>query len=159
MGYSKYETSGNKNILVAWNADEKSSDGIKFERGLRFRLGYSVDYGAKENSDGTLLSYQNVEYLLNYKYKTFKGKVTCGDEGYDGNYINHDNLQNAIIKVFGDNKLLYTSPLITKGTKTTVFEIDVSNYKNLRIYASIPNVYKYDNSSSIGIVEACLEKK
>lgn len=148
MGYVNYETTGNTNTLTAWNSDEEAQDGIKYERGIVFRLGYSD--GAKNNNDGTLSSYQNVEYLLNNNYKTFQGKLVCGKS---------NNNQTAIIKIYGDGKLLFTSPPMSKGVKSTDFNIDVSNYKILKINADVPNVYGQGFSSLIGIVEARLEKK
>ncbi len=150
MGYANYETTGNENTLKAWKAGAEAEDGIKYERGIEIKLGYCQAYGATENNDGTILSYQNVEYLLNSNYKTFKGKIVCG---------NSQNNQTAIIKIYGDGKLLYTSPPISKGAKTIDFDIDVSNYKVLKINADVPNVFGQGFSSSIGIVEARLEKK
>ena len=149
MGYVDYETSGNKNTLTAWESGAKANDGIKYDRGIQFFLGYAEDHGAMEENDGTLSSYQNVEYLLNNNYNTFSGKLVCqqGD-------------QSAIIKVYGDGNLIYTSPTLTYGAKTVDFDINISDYKILKINASVPNVYyEYLDNSRIGIVEARLAKK
>lgn len=150
MGYAKYETSGNENTLTAWETGATATDGIKYDRGIKFRLGYKD--GTKENNDGTYSSYQNVEYLLNNNYHSFKGKFVCLDD--------YSNQQSTIIKVYGDGNLLFTSPPISTGAKTTDFDIDVSGYKILKIEASIPNLnYNFYYCSQIGIVEARLEKK
>lgn len=87
---------------------------MKYDRGLKLKL----YYGADENNDGTYSSYQNVEYLLNNNYKSFRGKLVC---------VDYNNEQSAIIKIYGDGNLLYTSPPMSKGTKTVEFDIDISN--------------------------------
>lgn len=149
MGYANYETSGNYNTLTAWGTDTRGDDGIKYDRGLKFVLRYD-NVGAKENNDGTLSSYQNVEYLLNNNYKSFKGKMVCVE--------NHDNSQSVIVKIYGDGNLLYTSPPLSRGAKTVDFNIDVSKYKVLKINADIPNIVPWANNTVIGIVDARLEK-
>lgn len=152
MGYAKYETSGNENTLTAWETGATATDGIKYDRGIKFRLGYKD--GTKENNDGTYSSYQNVEYLLNNNYHSFKGKLVC--VGYD---YNDDNAQSAIIKIYGDGNLLYTSPPMSNGTKAVDFDIDISNYKVLKINADIPNLIHGYYQTNVGIVDARLEKK
>ena len=107
-----------------------------------------------ENNDGTYSSYQNVEYLLNNNYHSFKGKLVCA--GYD---YNDDNAQSAIIKIYGDGNLLYTSPPMSNGTKAVDFDIDISNYKVLKINADIPNLIHGYYQTNVGIVDARLEKK
>lgn len=159
MGYANYETSGKENTLTAWVPDASATDGIKYNRGIRFRLGYGGynGAGAQENNDSTWSSYQNVEYLLNSNYKSFKGKMTCAREETVTDSLR--NSQSVIVKIYGDNNLLYTSPPLTKGAKAVEFDIDISNYKILKINTSIPNLFKDSGSSAIGIFEARLEKK
>lgn len=147
MGYANYETSTTQNTLTAWDTNQKADDGMKYDRGLKLELRYDTD----ENNDGTYSSYQNIEYLLNNNYKSFKGKLVCAD--------NSNNTQSAIIKIYGDGNLLYTSPPMSKGTKTVNFDIDVSNYKVLKINADIPNLIHNYSSTTVGIVDARLEKK
>lgn len=153
MGYANYETSGNANTLTAWETGAQDSNNMKYDRGLALTLGYGAYYKyAKENNDGTLSSYQNVEYLLNNQYKSFEGKLLCAR--------NANNSQNAIVKIYGDGNLLYTSPPLTSGTKAVDFKIDVSSHKVLKINVTIPNLVKDDyNRTVIGIVDARLAKK
>lgn len=99
IGYANYETSATHNTLTAWEAKQATDDGMKYDRGLKIILHYDAD----ENNDGTYSSYQNVEYLLNNNYKSFRGKLVCA---YEYAY----NTQSAIIKIYGDGNLLYTSP-------------------------------------------------
>lgn len=144
MGYAKFETNYNLNTLTAWEAGTKATDGLKFDRGIKIKLRYDTE----ESNDGTHSSYQNIEYLLNSNYNAFKGKMAC---------IGGD--QSVIVKIYGDGNLLYTSPLLSTGAKTSDFDIDVSGYKVLKINASIPNLTPWANQTTIGIVEARLEKK
>ena len=76
--------------------------------------------------------------------------------GYD---YNDDNAQSAIIKIYGDGNLLYTSPPMSNGTKAVDFDIDISNYKVLKIKADIPNLIYGYYQTNVGIVDARLEKK
>ncbi len=146
MGYANYETSAAHNTLTAWDTNQKADDGMKYDRGLKLKLYYDAD----ENNDGTYSSYQNVEYLLNNNYKSFRGKLVC---------VDYNNKQSAIIKIYGDGNLLYTSPPMSKGTKTVEFDIDISNYKVLKINADIPNLMRDYDQTTVGIVDARLEKK
>lgn len=144
LGYANYETNSQKNSLTAWESGTRATDEKKYDRGMKILLSHYTE----ENDDGIYESYQNIEYLLNGNYNSFKGKLAC----IQGN-------QSVIVKIYGDGNLLYTSPLLSDGTKTVDFDIDVSKYKILKINASIPNLKHYSGSSIIGIVDARLEKK
>ncbi len=67
-----------------------------------------------------------IQYLLNGKYKSFSGTigVSYNDRDYD---------DESTVKIFGDNKLLYSSPILTAGITPTVFNIDTSGVINLKI--------------------------
>lgn len=158
MGYVGYDTSGKGNDMVTWVEGDKGTDGIKYDRGLSFHLDYRYGQSAlKENNDGSVVSYQSVEYLLNGSYETFECTLLCADKG--------NNNQTAIVKIYGDGNLLYNSPPMTEGTKPLNIALDVSNYKILKIYMDIPNLIpqgKYSESSNrtdIGLIDARLAKK
>lgn len=68
----------------------------------------------------------STEYLLNGKYRRFTGVI-----GVPYNYRNDK--YEGIIKIYGDNKLLYTSPVMTAGVQPTNFNIDVTGVLNLKI--------------------------
>lgn len=144
MGYANYQSNHAYNTLTAWEAGTKATDGIKYDRGIKIELYQAVE----EDNDGTRSSYQNIEYLLNNNYNTFKGKLAC-----------IQGKQSAIVKIYGDGNLLYTSPLLSNGTKTVDFNIDVSGYKVLKIHADIPNLHHEYATTIFGIVDARLEKK
>ena len=68
-----------------------------------------------------------VDYPLNGDFKTFSGTV----------YLNYDfrneTAQHVKLTVYGDGKLLYTSPVITKGLEPQSFSLDVSGVETLRL--------------------------
>lgn len=160
MGYIDYETSGIGNTLQSWSkSSNKACDGIIYDRGLLFTLHSTSgdDKAVKINNDGTLESFQNVEYLLNNQYKTFEGKLICSDTH---NYCY--NTDQIILKYYGDGNLLYTSPPMTKGTQAVSFNVNVDGYKVLKINIEVVSPYEDGLGgphSKIGIVDARLSKK
>lgn len=158
MGYVNYETTGYENALSSWSKNgNEATDGIIYDRGLHFTLytTAAAEDAVKVSNDGTVQSYQNVEYLLNNQYKTFEGKIVCADT-FNYCYNTHQ----IIVKYYGDGKLLYTSPPMTKGTNAVNFNIDISGYKILKINLSVVNPGEYGPyHSKIGIVDARLSKK
>jgi hypothetical protein len=129
-----------------------------YDRGLNFQLNYgSYDDGILKLNDGTMLCYQEVSYLLNQNYKKFNGTLCTldVDKPTDGRE------QHVIIKVYGDGNLIYTSPILSSGSKSTAFDIDVENYKLLKIKVEIPNVYVGSQfaHTNVGIADARLSKK
>ena len=153
MGYADYDTTGGDNIISTIENNTKSADGMKYDRGIKFFLSQSNDYpGYVENNDGTYESWQEVEYLLNGNYEKFTGTLT---------YIRGNEEQNSLIKIYGDGNLIYTSPIMTSGTKSTSFDIDIKNFKVLKIKAFVPNLdYRYANEFAVvGIADARLSKK
>ena len=65
-------------------------------------------------------------FLTNGKYKSFKGTIalTADDKNTTGS---------STVKIYGDDKLLYTSPKITKGVKPQKFNIDITGVNQLKI--------------------------
>lgn len=157
MGYAKYETTGTSNHVATISQKTQMSDGMIYDRGFIFHLGICGN-GARKLNNEKAESWQSIEYLLNGNYKNFTGViVAAGSERL---------AQPAIIKVYGDGGLIYTSPLISDGTKSTDFSVDVSNYKVLKIVAELPNFnyysdtdYNYMHYRNCGIADARLAKK
>lgn len=158
MGYADYDASMPQNAISTISAKTKACDGMVYDRGLNFQLNYgSYDDGILKLNDGTMLCYQEVSYLLNQNYKKFSGTLCTldVDQPTDGRE------QHVIIKVYGDGNLIYTSPVLSSGSKSTAFDINVENYKLLKIKAEIPNVYvgmQYAHTN-VGIADARLSKK
>ena len=153
MGYADYEYSAVKNCFYPISSGTKASDGMKYDRGIAFDLTDYIGYGTIENNDGTFECYESISYLLNNNYKNFEGTLSfLGNKNYDK--------ASSIIKIYGDGKMLYTSPVLAYGTKSTKFSIDVSNVKLLKIYVEIINVSPDYNRGSIPcIADARLSKK
>jgi len=68
-----------------------------------------------------------VEYFTNGNYKAFTGICGCS-------YDNRSDKESTYFEVYGDGKLLYTSPEVTSGTIPFEFDIDISGVKILRIW-------------------------
>lgn len=153
MGYVDYEVSHNQSRMTAIAKGTKDNTGVMHDRGLCFKL-HEEYY--ELNNDGIARSYQTVEYLLNGNYSSFTGDIISFAE---------DGAQPAILKFYGDGKLIYTSPVISNGTQITPFRIDVSKYKILKIHAEIPNFVPErewatrDYYVEFGIADARLAKK
>lgn len=66
-------------------------------------------------------------YALDGKYSKIKGKVVLD---YDSR---SDTSDYTYLKIFSDDQLVYTSPLITAGVKPADFEIDITGTATLKI--------------------------
>jgi len=134
MGYIEYETTEGFNKIGTISNGTKTTQDNLVDRGIYFNISYSTRYGSKEISNDVYESRQEVQYLLNKNYKEFTGDIACLNN-YD--YYTADNANSVILKFYGDGNLIYTSPIISKGTKSTSFTINVSDYKILKIVAEL----------------------
>lgn len=150
MGFADYDTTWSINTFSAIAAKTQMTDGMKYDRGIKFYLRDSIysNGGTVENNDGTLECYQEVSYLLNGRYKSFEGVVST-NKG-DGS---------AVIKFYGDGKLLYTSPIVSEGMKSAKFDVDVENVKLLKIHVEFFNVRNSGGYIYPCIADARLAKK
>lgn len=82
----------------------------------------------------------SAEYYIQGKYKSFSGTIAVpsGNESTD---------KTAYFEVYGDGKLLYTSPVMGKSSFPENFEIDVTGVKVLKI--SYPESNKKANMATI----------
>lgn len=151
MGFADYSCSTSNNTFEAISEDTEMSDGIKYDRGLLYYL-YDHSYfgGTIEDNEGNLECYQNYSYLLNSNYKTFEGVIADLDDSENGS---------AIIKFYGDGQLLYTSPIISEGMKSTKFNVDVSSVKLLKIHVEFFNTRDSGYQINACIADARLSKK
>lgn len=156
MGYVDYEYSAVGNSFSAIPEGTMASDGIKYDRGIQFRLhdyttGMWGNGGTVVNNDGSMECNENISYLLNKSYKTFDGTLTfLGDEYKIGQ---------AAIKFWGDGNLIYSSPIMSYGMKSTKFSIDVSDIKLLKISVEYLNIQNGNQISCPAITDARLSKK
>lgn len=145
MGYFEYDNSHSAgSSMKPIESNSTASDGAKYSRGLYFYLDYGKSW---KYDDGTIDNYQTVSYKLDGKYKTFSGTLCAFKNGSCP----------AIVRIYGDNKELYTSPLIAYGTKSTPFEVDISNNSLLTIKVEYAN--QLNSDQYVGIADARLSKK
>ncbi len=128
IGYADYKYTGIGNSFSAMPNNTEMSDGLKFNRGLIFTL---YDYlgntgGTVENKDGTFECTESVSYILNNNYTSFTGTISHKESG-------NTRVGNSVVKIYGDEKLLYTSPIVSYGMKSADFNISVENVKLLKI--------------------------
>lgn len=150
MGFVEYETTGTKTNFAPIEKGQQMTDGIKYDRGIKFTLSDDTYNGAIENNDGTIECYEHISYLLNGNYTSFDGTLACWRSVYSNDI--------ARIKIYGDGELIYTSPAISVGTKSTHINIDVSGVKVMKIYAEVLNSDKSGDAHPC-IADARLAKK
>lgn len=93
------------------------------------------------------------EYLLNQIYSKFSGTFVLNHEYRSSNYAN------AKLKVYGDDKLIYESETLQKGTMPIDFNIDVSGVIKLKVEIvndSSNNDMNYSDTIRFSIVNPAL---
>ena len=145
MGYHEYDNShSSDSSMKPLGSNSKASDGTTYNRGLYFSMDHSPYW---RYDDGTIDNYQTVSYKLDGKYKTFSGTL-CEFNNYSCP---------VIVRIYGDGKELYTSPLIASGTKSVPFEIDISGNSLLTIKVEYAN--QINGGQDVGIADARLARK
>ena len=72
----------------------------------------------------------NIVWLLDCKYTKLEGTLFL--------YYNDRNTQGQLkLKIYCDNKLVYTSPLLTSGVRPITFSIDVKNVEQLKFETTV----------------------
>ena len=147
-----FETTGtrDRNTLATLEVESRMTDGTKCNRGLQFYLYNDINGGVNENDDGTVECFYKVSYLLDNNYSDFEGIVAD---------LDHSGSGTAQIKFYGDGQLIYSSPIISTGTNTTDFKVDVSGVTTLQI--CVESISSYAESKAVYpcIAEARLLKK
>jgi hypothetical protein len=139
MQHLNHQQSGSNANVTSWTPGSQSTDGTTFDRGLRFRQDSLHSIG-----------WQSIDVALNSNYNMFTGTLVsgCSLEG------------TTQVKIYGDERLLYTSPMISSGTIPVSFSVDVSNVLLLKIYVEnfqVSGATRW-NFHQIGIVEARFER-
>jgi hypothetical protein len=97
-------------------------------------------------------SYSNqsiyADYLINKKYTKISGKFVLS---YD-----YRSTGNGCLKIYGDNKLLYTSEVMKGGVLPIDFDVDISGVEKLRIEVN-NNLNKWEYVD-YGLVDVALYK-
>ena len=78
-------------------------------------------WGFKENGDRS-----SITYLLNGKYKRFKATYVLP-------YEHRNNTSKCVLRIYGDDEVLYTSQEMTAGSLPENIDLDVSNVIKLTI--------------------------
>ena len=91
------------------------------------------------HGSGFLMWRGYTEYLLDGKYRKFSGIVGLS---YDGRDIS--DTDGRVLKIYGDGRLLYTSPIMIGGIKPVSFNIDTTGVLNLRLECEGYNICIYD---------------
>jgi len=74
----------------------------------------------------TVLYEGNLTYLINQKYTRFTGGIAL-------DFGDRSTKYDSIVKIYGDDQLIYTSPVMTGGTYPVKYDIDVTGVIQLKI--------------------------
>jgi hypothetical protein len=142
-GYPDAEKKLSSNSSISlWTEDDKDNTGTSYENGLKFNMRGS-DIWDNKSTESTR------EYLLNGKYAKFDGNFVLHYDSRTSNYVS------SVLKVYGDDKLLYTSSDLEEGTLPQKFSIDTEGVIKLKI--TIANTTKnagFRGTTQVGIVNA-----
>ena len=135
--------------ISKWDSSLSDNTGNAYADGLSFAL----------TGDGTGATYGIIsqrDYLLNMEYTKFTGKFVLDSRSKDMPYAN------AKFSVYGDDKLLYQSTSVTRGSLPVDFSVDVKNIIKLTIIiqndSPKPTDMDYSNTVYYGVVNAGLYK-
>lgn len=121
--YFNYQVSDNGCKFEQWNPEnDKDNTGNTYLRGLKFTQYES--YG-----DGNESSSQYIEYLLNQKYSKVSGKFVLHYDHRNDPGAN----SNSKMKIYGDDQLIYTSPVLKAGVLPINFDVNVTGVIKLKI--------------------------
>jgi hypothetical protein len=121
-----YSTNENR-WQVFGGTGEKDNVGNMHEKGVKLLVPSYID--------GDVL---DRVFLLNQKYTRFTGNIAI-------TYKDKNETGASGIKIYGDEKLLYTSPMMTAGSYPVDFSIDVTNVIQLKIEWYDTNKYSSPN--------------
>jgi len=141
-GGSDWGTYGD-NSISPWNEEsDRDNTGANYENGLLFEM-------IGSGTGGTHGLESEREYLLNQKYKSFQGNFVLHYESRSSTDAH------AVLKVYGDDKLLYTSDVLEKGTLPISFNVNVQGVNKLKIKVTNTEMdMKYSDKLYFGIVNA-----
>lgn len=94
--------------------------GIRFKDVPRDNLGQAYNYGGMASNDGF------VEYKLNGNYSRLTGKFFVDYEERSTSFKGQ-------LKIYGDGRLLYTSPELTHGIEPVNVDVDITGVLTLKV--------------------------
>ncbi|MCL2199854.1 MAG: stalk domain-containing protein [Defluviitaleaceae bacterium] len=126
---------GRWTTMRTWAPGSTSTDGTSFDRGLVF-----------DNQWGGISApkWQSIDVPLNANYNIFRGTLASAGGLARGN---------TQVRIYGDGRLLYTSPMISNEIIPVPFSIDVTNVLLMHIRVDSNN-----EGQVLGIVNARVER-
>ena len=109
--------------LDYFNSSNSSGNAFRYYESAKDNLG--ISYGNGIGGVGQGENWQ--EYKLSGKYKEIQGRVILN---YDYRSQTNDDV---LIKIYGDDALLYMSPAMAAGQEPVDFNIDISNVDVLKV--------------------------
>lgn len=91
------------------------------------------------------------DYLLSKKYSRISGKFALS-------YYSNSTDYKATLNLYGDNKLLYTSPELTKGILPIDFDVNISGVEKLKIEINTDIPSTASTFVRYGLVDVALHK-
>lgn len=132
FNYQKQDSYGYR----AWDStSDKDNTGKQYSKGIVF-MPYSSSSGK-----------QYFEYLINQKYKSIKGAFVL-------NYKYRDKNKPAVLKIYGDDKLIYTSEQMKAGVLPIEFNIDITGVIKLKVEAEYTDSSR--DSTEYSVVDTVL---
>lgn len=120
----------------SWNSSvDKDNTGKQYSKGTSFSPSYYLTAGK-----------HYFEYLINQKYSRIKGTFVL-------NYKYRDVNRPAVLKLYGDDKLIYTSNEMKAGVLPIGFDVDITGVIKLRLEVEYTNdSYDYSEFSVVDTV-------
>lgn len=124
-----------RNAWTEWAIDDKDSCRKTYNHGLKYTMTEQYRHD----------NWQYSEYLLDKKYSSFKGSFVI-------DYNNRSLKTDTYLRVYGDDKLLYTSEPLKASILPINFDIDVKGVTRLKIEIIQPS--DSEDDGNYGIVNA-----
>lgn len=116
-----------------------AGDTFKNVKSIQDNLGNTYHDAVEMNGDSFRQPWE--EYKLNGAYSKIKGRAILS-------YFHRMATKTSWFKIYGDGKLLYTSPDFTGGVEPVDFEVDLTGVLTLKIEqsATYPAIYLVDTA-------------
>jgi hypothetical protein len=138
LDYFNYQRGGSSDSWVLWESSkDNDSTGASYSHGIKYGMPY---YYSK--------NWQYTEYLLNQKYKKLTGKFVLH---YDSRSVNRE----TYLKIYGDDKLLYTSEAMKSGKMPLDVNVDITGVIKLKVMIDQPGE-SGSSDTYCGFVDALL---
>lgn len=131
LEYFNQQSRTSESIIAINKEVDKDSAGNYYQDGLMIK---ADTWKSSSRRDSWIYN----EYLLNQEYKTLSGKFVL-------HYDTRTSIENATLKVYGDDELLYTSPIMTAGELAIDVNVDVEGVIKLKVMVDVKTIDGWDN--------------